>query len=322
MMDKPPTRIDERAAAYLARRMPHGKPPPDDDLERWLRADSRHADAYERAEALWRQLDVLQGDAEMQSLRAADLAALRRAPRWFAPGRVLAAAAALLLLLGGGYLLWTRLPAALPPPVGYATALGEQRTERLVDGTQVVMNTDSALQARYSRKHREVELKRGEVQFDVTHDAARPFVVRIGGDIVTALGTRFQVRREADTTVVTLLEGRVEIAHGQARRRLQPRQQARLSVADGIAVQSADIEQATGWLEGWLRFRGTPLREVIAEANRYSERKMRLGDPALAEVEFDGNFRAGDTASIAAAAALILPVRVEDDGGEIVLQRQ
>jgi len=77
---------------------------------------------------------------------------------------------------------------------------------------------------------------------------------------------------------------------------------------------------ATGWLDGWLRFRGTPLAEVIVEANRYSPRKLRLGDPRLARVQLSGNFRAGDADSIADAARLILPVRIEKSGKDLVLQ--
>ncbi len=319
MMDKDPTRIAEEAAEYFARRLPHGKPSRRDDLAQWLQSDLRHGRAYGETQHVWKQLGVLHDDAELRALRTADLAALRRPQRWFSRGRMLAVAALLVLLLGGGYLLSAHLLAPAPP-LSYATVLGEQRTETLPDGTQIVLNTDSALQARYSRSRREIELQRGEAQFEVARDASRPFVVRVGEDVVTALGTRFQVRRDQDEVVVTLLEGSVEIAHGQARHRLRPRDQARLARVGGVTVRPVDLELATSWLDGWLRFRGVSLHEVLAEANRYSGRKILLGDPKLADIQFNGDFRAGDSASIAAAAALILPVRVEEKGRDIVLQ--
>ncbi len=320
MTDKDSNRIAEEAAEYFARRAPRGTPTQRDDLKQWLQADSRHARAYDEARDTWRQLGVLQDDPEVDALLAADLAAMRRPRRWLRPVRLFAAAAVLVLVVGSGY-LFSLQQSAPPAPVIYATALGEQRTETLADGTQVVLNTETELEVRYSRDRREIELQRGEAQFDVARDAARPFVVAAGEGTVTALGTRFQVRRGADDVVVTLIEGSVEVAQGDARRALQPHQQARLSGA-GVDVQAADLDATAGWLDGWLRFRGTPLRDVLAEANRYSTRKMRLADPELGEIRFNGNFRTGDNASIASAVALILPVRVEESDQEIVLLSQ
>jgi transmembrane sensor len=184
----------------------------------------------------------------------------------------------------------------------------------------VVLNTDTDIEVRYTRGRRGVSLLHGEAQFEVTHDAARPFVVHVDGDTVTALGTRFQVRRNADAVVVTLLRGSVAVTQGPERRVLRPDEQAHLSPGDGIRIQAIDPAQVTGWLGGWLRFRNASLGQVVDEANRYSSRKLQLGDAGLASLKLSGNFRAGDSASIALAAEQILPVRVEDHGAGIVLR--
>jgi transmembrane sensor len=316
IMDKQSKHIAEQAAAYFVQR--RGETTTQRrEREAWLADDEQHERAYEETGRVWDRTGDLRNDAHLQALKAADLAALQR-PRWFRADWILSAAAMLALLLGVAYLAMRFM--ALSPPVTYATALGERRTEVLADGTQVVLNTDSAIEARYTRGRRSVELQRGEAQFEVTHDTARPFVVSVGGDTVTALGTRFQVRRDTDATVVTLLKGRVEIAQGQQRRILQPNEQARLSANTGIAVQVIDPAQVDGWLDGWLRFRNAPLGQVVAEANRYSSRKLRLGDPTLAGLVLNGNFHTGDSASIASAVAQILPVRVDDRGADIVLR--
>lgn len=310
-------RIAELAAEYAARR-PIESTSQRRQRETWLAADARHAHEYARFERLADRAAGLRDDPELQALKARDLAALHR-HGWFHPRWALSAAAAL-VLLAVDYLV-TSSVLQPPPPVSYVTALGERRTETLADGSQVVLNTDSAMEVRYTRGRRDIRLQRGEAQYQVAHDAARPFVVSAGDGTVTALGTRFQVRRDAAEAVVTLLEGKVEVAHGQARRTLSPNEQARLSGA-GIAVQPIDPDQANGWLDGWLRFRGAPLGQVVAEANRYSARKLRLGDPALADIPLSGNFHAGDSASIASSVALILPVRVDDSGAEFVLLPQ
>lgn len=315
-MDKHPEHIAEQATGYFVRQ--RGETAAQrHDRETWLAEDERHAGAYKDAQRIWDRVGDLRDDAHLQALKAADLAMLQRS-RWFGTGRLLMAAAVLVLLLGGAWL--TAILLAAPPPARYATQIGERRTETLADGTHVVLNTDSVIEVRYARGRRDVSLRHGEAQFEVAHDAARPFVVHVDGDTVTALGTRFQVRRDAGMVVVTLLKGSVKVARGPEQRVLHPDEQARLSPGAGIRVATIDPAQVEGWLEGWLRFRNVSLGQVVAEANRYSSRKLQLDGPGLAELKLSGNFRAGDSASIAQAAEQILPVRVDDRGAEIVLR--
>lgn len=317
-MDKHSDRIAEQAAEHFAQRR-SATLRQRRERDAWLNEDPRHAEAYERFQRLWDNVGSLADDPELKAIQAADLAALRRR-HWFRPQRFMAVAATLVMLVSLGYFV-LQFTQSLPP-VRYATALGERRTETMVDGSQIVLNTDSSLEVRYSGGGRAIALLRGEAQFEVARDASRPFVVSIGEDTVTALGTRFQVRREPDSAIITLLEGSVEVVHGDEHHVLKPNERAILSTRTGVAIASINPESATGWLEGWLRFRGAPLAEVIMEANRYSKEKLRLGDPRLADVQISGNFHAGDNASIADAAGLILPVRVERRGSEIVLMPQ
>jgi transmembrane sensor len=317
-MDKQAKRIAEQAAAFVARSR-------DENLaqrrerERWLAEDARHARAFEDTRQLWERIDDFRGDAYWQARHAADMAALQRS-NGVRSRNILRAAAVLVVLLGGAYLA-ARFTLA-SPSVTYTTQVGERRGVMLEDGTQVTLNTDSAIVTHYTWRGREVELQRGEAQFEVTHDAAHPFVVSVAGNTVTALGTRFQVRRGegAADTVVTLLKGSVAVAHGQTRRILHPNEQARFSTGAGIQVQAVDPTQVDGWLDGWLRFRNVPLNQVVAEANRYSTRKLRLGDPQLANLAVSGNFHAGDNLSVALGIEQVLPVRTETGGTEIVLQ--
>ncbi len=316
-MEQDPARIAEQAAEYFARRAPGARQPGWDGLEDWLRADVRHVAAYEETRQAWDRLDSLCDDPDLQGLMRADLRAALRPRRGERFVLMLTAALTLVAVLGGGYFYARGLTDSVP--VVYATALGERRTEILADGTQIVLNTDTVLQVRYARNGRQVELRQGEAQFDVVRDVARPFSVHVDDVHIAALGTRFQVRRDAGLTRVMLLEGKVEVARGVECRVLAPIQQASWGVDGLMTVATIDPESETAWLQGRLRFRGTPLEQVIAEANRYSARKLRLGHPELTQVELSGTFNAGDTASIAAAAMLILPARVEEDDTEIVL---
>jgi transmembrane sensor len=312
-MAEPSRHIAEQAAAYFARCRSETAAQRQ-EREAWLAADERHRREYEEVQRVWDHAANLHDDVNLQAHLAEKLASVQRSHRL--RSRLLLAAAVVVVALCGTYLGWLYLVPSTA--VNYATALGERRTEVLADGTHVVLNTDSALQVQYTRSRREVELRRGEAQFEVTHDAERPFVVNTGEGTVTALGTRFQVRRDKDAATVTLLEGKVEVAHGEQRTVLRPNEQAHLSDAAGIRVSTIDPKQVNGWLDGWLFFRNTPLSQVVAEANRYSAKKLRLGDNRLAGLRFSGSFRTGSSTEIAKAAAQILPVRADEQGADIV----
>ena len=318
------TAAREEAAAWFARRRDSACTPGEDaEFEDWYGHSEAHARAYAETENAWNQWKQLQSSDRMREMAAAAMAATTPRRRSVAADRRwgpwLAAACIVAAVVVGGVELLPRLLST--PPVTYSTALGEQRTEQLPDGTRVTLNTETALQVRYGHGQREVVLQHGEAMFDVVHDAAHPFVVTTGDGSVTDLGTRFAMRDDSGTAIVTLLQGRVEITSGDAHKQLAPGEQARYGARiAGISVRKVDPAAVTAWLHGRLDFNGMPLAQAIADANRYSAVKLRLGDPKLADMPVGGSFRAGDNAAIAAALSAVFPVRVaRNDVHEIVL---
>ena len=125
---------------------------------------------------------------------------------------------------------------------------------------------------------------------------------------------------------VTLIEGRVSVEpvgdtpHGvRATRTLVPGEQLVARADQPIVVLPADVRQAVSWRTGRLAFSDEPLGEVIEEINRYSNRKVVLADPSLAELRVSGAFRAGSVGSFATAMETAFPVSAESRGNEIVL---
>ena len=316
--------IHEEAAAWFAKRRDGRCTPREESaFGEWRERSKAHATAYAETEHAWHQWKQLQSSDRMREMAAAAMAATaprrRSVPAVRHWGPLLAAACIVAAVVVGGIGLLPRLLAT--PPVTYSTSLGEQRTEQLPDGTRVTLNTETALQVRYGHGQREVVLQHGEAMFDVVHDAGRPFVVTAGDGSVTDLGTRFAIRDDSGTAIVTLLQGRVEIAARDERKQLTPGEQARYGAhVAGISVRKVDPAAVTAWLRGRLDFNGMPLAQAIADANRYSTIKLRLGDPKLADMPVGGSFRAGDNAAIATALSAVFPVRVaRNDAHEIVL---
>lgn len=323
-MDSMHDAIREEAATWFARRRDGACTRSEEAaFEDWCCRSEAHARAYAETEHAWNQWKRLKSSDRMREMTAAAMAATaprRRsipvARRWVP---LLAAACIVAAVIVGGIGLLPRLLSS--PPVTYSTTLGEQRTEQLPDGTLVTLNTETALQVRYGHGRRQIVLQHGEAMFDVVHDTAHPFVVTAGDGSVTDLGTRFAIRDDSGTAIVTLLQGRVEIAARDQRKQLTPGEQARYGArVAGISVRKVDPTAATAWLRGRLDFNGMPLAQAIADANRYSAVKLRLGDPKLADMQVGGSFRAGDNAAIAAALSAVFPVRVvRNDAHEIVL---
>lgn len=230
------------------------------------------------------------------------------------------AAAVLLAALGSIRLMGDGEPAApVPEPLIYATAVGEQESVTLEDGSLALLNTASRMEVVYSHGERRITLMEGQALFDVQREA-RPFIVAAGGAETRALGTRFEVYLPTEALQVTLLEGLVSIAgEGVSRIILSPGEQ--MMFRDGeVTVARIDPARALSWQNGMVPFTDVTLAEAVSELNRYSEVKLRV-DEALAAERLSGSFRAGDQEGFVSVLEAFLPVRAERRAGEILIRR-
>ena len=278
------------------------------------RETAGNAEAYRKVEALWRTTGSLSSDPDIQALTQATLRASKPQARRAGSRRLVPAALALVPVaaIAVALLLW------LPTRGVYETEVGGRRTVALDDGTRVQLDTDTRLRVRFAAGERRIVLEQGQALFTVAHDAARPFRVEAGGTEVTALGTVFDVRREAVGAQVTLVQGVVAVTDARTEAgqwRLAPGQQVRTVRPDAAPV-TVDPAVETSWSEGRLVFRDTPLGEAIAEVNRYLPDKIVLADRRISAVPVNGVFATGDREAFVAAVADLfdLTAQAEADG--------
>jgi transmembrane sensor len=209
-------------------------------------------------------------------------------------------------------------------PKSYRTAHGEQRIERLPDGSILQLDTDSEATVRYSGSERFVELDRGQALFEVVHEGTRRFRVTAGNAGVIAVGTRFDVYKKAGATDITVAEGEVAVFAGEPSwlrsaggipsqvQRVTAGYQVRID-GSGSAAQpvAVDLDQTLGWLQHKIVFEQRPLGEVAAEFNRYGKVPVEIEDEGLRAVPVSGMFDAGDTESFVAFLKKLPGVRVE-----------
>lgn len=341
------SQIERTAAAWLARR-DAGALSPDDQaaLDAWLDAATAHRVAFLRLEEAWRRADRLRalGAGRIDLMppprggwsfmpTGSGLGAARTAPRK-APSRGrllagLAATAACLVLAAVLWAAWPRQPRI--KSTTYATATGTLRGISLPDGSRITLSSDSRVQVAYLREERHIELQRGEAFFEVAKDPDRPFTVIAGERRVTAVGTRFDVRRGRADLRVVVTQGVVRLeaeAHADGRRQpvtLLPAGSVAVASGDGVSVQSGSVavaEDRLRWRSGFLVFHDTPLATAVTEFNRYNARKVLVGDPAVGALRIGGNFRWSNTEAFVRLLEQGFPVRVERRADAIVLHRR
>jgi len=262
----------------------------------WRRQPGNAA-AYAKVEQVWQQCEQVGGDRDI-ALAVRDALARPRWQRRLAglgdlarrrPLGTIVAAFMLFGVMGTGAFLW-------PRGTPYATMIGEQRMVQLDDGSRIRLDTATRLRVRFSRSERRIDLIEGQAFFEVAHDRIRPFSVHVGDASVVAVGTQFDVRAEKEVPVVMLVEGRLALRDRRDRggdRALVPGQRSEASNEGWSAPEPADVATLTSWTTGWLKFRDMPLREAIAEVNRYTAHPLILEDGTHANQRVNGSFRSG-----------------------------
>ena len=290
-----------------------------DEWLQWCRTDPKNLPVFEQMQRIWNALPQARDGSQNSPQPAA---------RLHDRNRLVALAASVVLLAG--------LAAWLA--IGYSqiqvldTAIGEQRRITLADGSQLDLAPNSRVSTRFTLTRRDVRLEGGQAFFAVTHNALRPFIVHAGSLTVTAVGTTFDVRIGPIGTVVTVGEGRVNVAPGldeggifsgtiTGTVRASVGQRVTFSKsAQRLSVASVDPGTAGSWRDGKLQFLGEPLVDVVAAVNRYSATRIVVA-PAFQQTRFTGTVSAASVRDWLGALEQIYAIEVVDQGANGILIR-
>ncbi|AEJ12856.1 MULTISPECIES: FecR family protein [Pseudomonas] len=208
----------------------------------------------------------------------------------------------------------------------FSTAIGERRAVLLSDGSKLLLDSGTHVDISWRLLSREVDLRAGQVLFDVSSAVYRPFVVSAGIAKVEVLGTLFNVRRlDNDAVRVTLARGRVDVtaAAAQAPVTLTPGQQVDSIGGQLMPVAKADASKAMAWKDDRIVFEQTPLDEAVSLLRHYRKAPIELSDPSLAALKVTGVFEARNVDLLLDLLPSILPVAVLQVGdGSVRIQRK
>lgn len=198
---------------------------------------------------------------------------------------------------------WERLTADL------ATATGERRGLALADGSQLQLNTDSAVDIRFDTQRRWVELRRGEV---LVNSAIRPTPLRVQTrhGRVEAQAARFVVHQGKAASRLSVLQGSVLMSPtlGQPGQVVEAGQSFDLGREGARPVQRLDME-AGAWADGLIVTRDMRLADFLAEVARYRHGRLACAE-GIADLRLSGVFRLDDTDKLLSLLPRTLPVQL------------
>lgn len=320
----------------------------------WLAEKVSHAQRLERLRGLIDPAERIEWNVDpmWSAIRSATIdtrqsrpvvsAASRRVARlafavyWW---RGLVAASLLIALAGVGAWIGrgdrTRVSTSVAPDVVYQTARGQAATVQLSDGSRVQLAPESRLTiaAAFGDHVRELTLD-GEAEFDVHHDATRPFRVRTSTTVTEDIGTRFTVRayRAESKVLVAVAEGAVTLAQ---RTSYAPQgggpQGVLLRVGDtgtldrlgSVTIsRGISVARALVWTSNRLVFENQPLPDVLAMIARWYNLDIRVEDGSVAAHRVTAEFSIQSADQVLQALAAAVDAKVVRDGRGIILRKR
>jgi len=166
----------------------------------------------------------------------------------------------------------------------------------LADGTSVMLNASSSLSfpINFSGKERRVKLM-GEGYFEVTKKVTKaeklPFIVETDKQIVTVLGTTFNINayQDEETVKTTLIEGSVKVSPTDRNTSiiLKPGQQSILNNKN-LTFKQVDASQSIAWKQGDFAFDDMPLEEIMRQISRWYDVEVSY-EENIGKIKFGGS---------------------------------
>ena len=279
-----PRDVIKEAATWLSRLQEN--PLTEDEkneLEIWKNKSQHHQQAWLRAEQFTQKLNHIP--------QGLGLTILNR-PRSTDRRAFLKPFAVLLVTVPTGVLTYKMTPWQMFT-ADFQTATGEQKTVKLADGTQLTINTNSAVDVDFDDLQRLITVHSGEIYIETAHDSKnRSLFVQTSHGRLQALGTKFVVRKQENDIYLGVLEGSVEILPKQntTQHIIIHAGQETTFTGNTIHPRKTLNNNATAWLDGIIYADNMPLSDFLATLSRYRQGVLRC-DKSAEDIRISGAFQ-------------------------------
>ncbi|TNE42293.1 MAG: DUF4880 domain-containing protein [Sphingomonadales bacterium] len=291
------------------------------EFERWRAQSPAHAIAFARAWAAWETANEAQGDDDVvgpaSEVVPAGVSVAEPSRRYF----LRTAAAAGIVMVAGAGLFASR---------AYAwdhaeTQVGESRRIYMPDGSEMMLNTDSAVAWKFDGDRRIIRLERGEVALDIHPGPAA--LSLIGKGLTASLSAgRFNARLKAGALDVLVLRGVAQALPYSAGKPVAQASagQAQTLLMTDVApsvrpVSGRQMAATLAWQDGEILFQDEPLSSAVEEYNRYLASKIVIMDSGLGGIRVGGRFTSADPSAFLTALRTTLDIDVQAANGSYFL---
>jgi transmembrane sensor len=213
----------------------------------------------------------------------------------------------------------------------FATKRSEHLEITLADGSRVWLGPKSKLLVSFTEERRSIQLPVGEAYFSVMKNRSRPFVVRSSSGDITAVGTAFNVRTTADHVIIAVSEGVVTVApkvqsttSEPASARVASGQQVTFTAQEPVKAlaitQSPALGERARWRDGVLVYRDEPLRDVVMDVARYSDKQLEISEGPVGDLHYSGVVYQGAVDEWTSALPESFPVKVVKEGTREIIE--
>lgn len=331
------TKLEKEAAAWVIKEQEGLNDLEKKELESWCAQSLETKSAMQRARLAWNRFDGFEGSSLFDDLIESPRSIDGSWYRW-------AVIAAVLLISTAGFFwnVWlTNSDENNALEEGRIMASWEDTDWiELEDESTIELNEGTTVEYLSDSHKRTVWVKSGEAYFSVKADPNRPFVVYAGSTRTEAVGTEFSVKMGVQSVEVLVTEGKVRFSVGNEavstdnnnsdpnleEALLPENHRAVVEDSEGGSggfvisqVTPSEVKNLTAWKPVTLRFESAPLRDVVAEFNRYNQVKLVIVDPAISDIRIVAKFRSNNLQSFLRLLEVTSGIISVHDGEQILL---
>ncbi|AZE59502.1 MULTISPECIES: FecR domain-containing protein [Pseudomonas fluorescens group] len=268
--------------------------------QQWLNAHSEHQRAWEQIQQVNQRLRGMPSPLAHAALNAPTLRSRRQALK-------------LLLILGAGSAaVWSLRQQHILPPLSadYRSPVGQRRSVQLADGSQLKLNTGSAVDVHIDGRQRLIRLLEGEILL-TSRAGDTPLRVLTGQGLLSSQTARLNVRQFNDHTQLAVLAGQVEVTpnnYSGLPLTVAAAHQVNFTRKGWDTPRSTDANSGA-WADGMLVAAHMRLEDFLSELGRYRRGQLHC-DPQVANLLLSGSYPLDDSERILDLLEVSLPVKV------------
>ncbi len=203
----------------------------------------------------------------------------------------------------------------------------------LPDGTTVALNSNSQIKfpKKFEKDVREITLT-GEAFFDVTPNAAKPFIIHAGDAQVKVLGTSFNVRAypENESVEVVVKTGKVQVSQNTPNLPVEPLEVVLNPGEKGILISKNHLLEKSfnsdqnflSWKTHSFVFTETPLNEVVNYLKNVYHAKIELKDEELNDLVLTASFDQKPVEFILDVIKLTFDLNLSEENNQFILSNK